>query len=76
MRGYEKTEAQSLFTELTDYEKKGVSITINGLAASPLQVVQACIMRENVTYMRDYVLDDKGDLQELCFTDVEIENTK
>lgn len=76
MGGYEKAEAQSLFTELTDYEKKGVSITINGLMASPLQVVQACVMRENVTYMRDYVLDDKGDLRELCFTDIEIRNIK
>lgn len=76
MGGYEKTEAQNLFAELTDYEKKGVSITINGLMASPLQVVQACVMRENVTYMRDYVLDDKGDLRELCFTDIEIRNIK
>ncbi len=76
MGGYEKAEAQNLFAELTDYEKKGVSITINGLVASPLQVVQACVMRENVTYMRDYVLDDKGDLQELCFTDIEIRNIK
>ncbi len=76
MGGYEKAEAQSLFTELADYEKKGISITINGLMASPLQVVQACVMREDVTYMRDYVLDDKGDLKELCFTDIEVRNIK
>ena len=69
---YKKAEVQNLFTELTGYEKKGVDITMNGLAASPMQVVQAHILRENVVYMRDYVMNEKGDIKELCFTDVEI----
>ena len=69
---YKKAEVQNLFTELTGYEKKGVDITLNGLAASPMQVVQAHILRENVVYMCDYVMNEKGDIKELCFTDVEI----
>ena len=72
MSGYEKKDVQNLFTELNGYEKKGVDITLNGLAASPMQVVQAHILRENVIYMRDYVMNGKGDIKELCFTDIEI----
>ena len=70
MSGYEKKDVQNLFTELNGYEKKGVDITLNGLAASPMQVVQAHILRENVIYMRDYVMNENGDIKELCFTDV------
>ena len=73
MSGYEKKDVQNLFTELNGYEKKGVDITLNGLAASPMQVVQAHILREDVIYMRDYVMNEKGDIKELCFTDVIIQ---
>lgn len=61
---------QTLFTELTGYEKKGVYMLMNGLPASPLQIVQAHMMREDLVYMRDYVLNDMGDIKELCFYDV------
>ncbi|MGN1166326.1 MAG: hypothetical protein ACI4S2_07885 [Lachnospiraceae bacterium] len=73
MGGYKKNEAQDLFTELTNYEKKGVDITLNGLSASPMQIVQAHIMRENVSYMRDYELNEEGDIEKLDFKDVESE---
>lgn len=72
MGGYQKEEAQSLFAELTGYEKKGIDITLNGLAASPMQVVQAHILREDVVYMRDYVMNEQGDIKELCFTNIKI----
>ena len=72
MGGYKRKEVQDLFTELTDFEKKGVDITLNGLSASPMQVVQAHMTREDVVYMRDYVMNEKGDIKELCFTDVEV----
>lgn len=64
---------QRLFSELTGYEKKGVYMLMNGVPASPMQIVQAHIMREDAAYMRDYVLNDKGDIKELCFDDVEIQ---
>ena len=73
MSGYEKKDVQNLFTELNGYEKKGVDITLNGLAASPMQVVQAHVLREDVVYMRDYVMNENGDIKELCFTDVIIQ---
>lgn len=72
MSEYQKAEVQNLFSELTGYEKKGVDITLNGLAASPMQVVQAHIMREDVVFMRDYVMNEKGDIKELCFTNIDV----
>ena len=71
MSGYEKQDVRELFAELTGYEKKGVGISLNGLAASPMKVVQAHVLRDNVIFMRDYVMNEKGDIKELCFTDVE-----
>ena len=76
MSGYEKKDVQNLFTELNGYEKKGVDITLNGLAASPMQVVQAHVLREDVVYMRDYVMNENGDIKELCFTDVIIQSER
>lgn len=70
MGDYGDHKFQTLFTELTDYEKKGVYMLINGLPASPMQIVQAHIMREDSAYMRDYVLNDKGDIKELDFLDI------
>ena len=64
-------QIRSLFTELAGYEKRGVDILLDGLPASPMQIVQAHTMREDVVYMRDYVLNDKGDVEELCFQNVE-----
>lgn len=63
---------QKMFTELTSYEQKGVFILMNGLPASPMQIVQAHIMKEDASYMRDYVLNDKGDIKELGFQDVTV----
>lgn len=36
---------QSLFSELAGYEKKGVYMLMNGVPASPMQIVQAHIVR-------------------------------
>lgn len=49
---------------------------INGLPASPMQIVQAHIMREESSYMRDYVLNDKGDVKELGFNYVKTNKAK
>ena len=46
---------------------------MNGVPASPMQIVQAHIVREDAVYMRDYVLNDNGDIKELCFDDVEMQ---
>ena len=71
MGDQKEQQIRSLFTELAGYEKRGVDILLDGLPASPMQIVQAHTMREDVVYMRDYVLNDKGDVEELCFQNVE-----
>lgn len=72
MGDHREQKFQKMFTELTGYEKKGVFMVMNGMPASPMQIVQAHIMREDAVYMRDYVLNDKGDIKELCFHDVKV----
>ncbi len=70
MEEYGDRGIQTLFAELKDYEKRGVNMSINGLPASPMQIVQAHIVKEDSAYMRDYVLNEKGDIKELAFNDV------
>ena len=43
---------QDLFTELTNYERSGVRMQMNGFPASPLQIVSAHMVREESNYMR------------------------
>ena len=47
-------EWKNMFQELTGYEKKNISLRINGIPASPMQIVQEHTMCENQAYMRDY----------------------
>lgn len=63
---------QEMFHELTRYEKQKVNLGIDGVPASPMQIVQAHMMREDVVYMRDYVWDEEGDIKELWFHSVEL----
>lgn len=63
---------QKMFQELTSYEKKHVGLKMNGEPASPMQIVHAHMMKEDMVYMRDYVLNDKGDIKELWFNSVDL----
>ena len=67
MGGHQDENMKNLFEELADFERKGVYISLNGRPASPMQIVQAHIMREDVSYMRDYVMNEKGDIKGLGF---------
>lgn len=64
-------DLKKMFKELTAYEKQRVDLKMDGLPASPMQIVQAHIVREGTGYMRDYVLNDKGDIKELWFNSIE-----
>ena len=55
------------------YTQSSERTLMNGVPASPMQIVQAHIVREDAVYMRDYVLNDNGDIKELCFDDVEMQ---
>ena len=59
---------QELFFELNQYEKRKVYMEMEGNQASPTQIVQAHMIKEEGSYMRDYVLDETGDIVALYFT--------
>lgn len=61
---------QKLYAELEGYENLGIRIKLNGYPASPMQIVSAIMVREESSYMRDYVWDDKGQVKELAFHNV------
>ena len=63
-------EYQQLFQELSEYEKSGVRIKMDGASASPMQVVSAHLVKEENSYMRDYIVDENGSLEEICFHNV------
>ena len=67
----DEVDLQKMFRELTGYEKNQVDLRIDGIPASPMQIVQAHVAREESAYMRDYVLNEKGDIKELWFTNIE-----
>ena len=67
----DEVDLQRMFKELTGYEKRKVDLRMNGIPASPMQIVQAHMIREDIAYMRDYVLNDKGDIKELWFDSTE-----
>lgn len=61
---------QELYQELENFEKKGVLIKLEGNQVSPMQVIAAHMVRENGSYMRDYVLNPKGYIEELSFYNI------
>lgn len=62
---------QELYAELEKYEKAGVQLKLNSRPASPMQVVNAYMINEESSYMRDYVCDEKGWVRELAFHNVD-----
>lgn len=72
MADLQDLRAKELFAELSEFEKRGVDMSLNGYPASPMQIVQAHILREDVTYMRDYEMNEKGDIRGLGFQIVKL----
>ncbi len=67
----EEEESAKLYREFKEYEQRGITFRIRGWPASPMQIAQTGI-REDVVYMRDYVLNDQGDIEEVHFDDVKL----
>lgn len=63
----EDEQYRNLFVELSEYERLGVRMKMNGHPASPLQIASAHAVRENLSYMRDYVADEDGKVKEVRF---------
>ena len=63
----EDEECRRLFAELSEYERMGVRMKIDGHPASPLQIASEYAGKENLSYMRDYVADEEGKVKEVRF---------
>ena len=68
----DKESYRSLYSELKQYEKRGIDILMDGYQVSPMQIVTAYMAKEEGAYMRDYVMDQNGRLESLTFTDVDL----
>lgn len=66
----EEKNYKSLYVELELYEQSGIRMKIDNHLASPMQIVTAHMVKEDTNYMRDYVCDDKGHIQELIFHNI------
>ena len=65
--GVDQDKYQELFKELSLYEEYGIPIMMDGKPASPMQITTAHMVKEEKSYMRDYILDKDGHISELCF---------
>lgn len=65
---------KELYQELESYEKNGVRMIMDGSFASPMQIVTAHMVREEGSYMRDYILNPKGYIESLTFVNVNCNN--
>lgn len=61
---------KEFFAELEKYENEGVRMKLDDIPASPMQIVTAHMVKEESSYMRDYVWDEKGHVRELTFHNV------
>ena len=66
----EESNYVNLYAELERYERFGISMKLNNRAASPLQIVSELMVKEESSYMRDYVWDEDGRVKELTFHNI------
>lgn len=65
---------RELYTELEGYEKHGICMLMDGGKVSPLQIVTAHMIREEGSYMRDYIIDPEGYIKSLVFVNINEDN--
>ena len=58
---------RKLTLELEDYEKKGISLYLDGRPSSPDRIARACQLAEDGAYMRDYTMDADGKVARVEF---------
>lgn len=60
---------QTLIVELQNYERQGISIWLNGTPSDPDQVAKAMAVRNEISYMRDFVFQS-GELKQVHFDEI------
>lgn len=71
----ESSDMKALYDELDNYEQKGIPILLEGRRSSPLQIVNAYMLKESGCYMRDIVLNPNGYIREITFYEVDDERS-
>ncbi|MCL2865240.1 MAG: hypothetical protein FWE25_06860 [Lachnospiraceae bacterium] len=61
---------RSLYNELREYEDAGIAMIMNGNRVSSMEIVKAYMARETGDYMRDYIINPKGEIEALVFDQV------
>ncbi len=52
---------------LDNLVSKGISLFISGQKATPEEVVSSVMLNEESDYMADFVQDENGRLQQICY---------
>ncbi|BFL48573.1 hypothetical protein C3B58_19070 [Lactonifactor longoviformis] len=60
-------KTETLREELKYYESKGISLWLDGKASTPREIEKAHKIAEDGVYMRDYVQNEKGEIEKLEF---------
>lgn len=58
---------EALRRELAAYKKQGVTLWLDGKPSTPGKIVKAHVVAEDGVYMRDYVQNDRGEVEKLTF---------
>lgn len=60
------TEMDMLIIELKEFQRREITLSINGSKSSPEDIVRAYAVAEKGTYMRDYI-DNDGVIRQIDF---------
>lgn len=58
--------------ELESYQEAGVTLWLDGRPSTPKKIAKAHKIAEDGVYMRDYVENEKGEIEKIKFDFVEI----
>ncbi len=62
-----KKKDHALRRELDMYARQGISLCLDGEPSTPKKIARACSVAEEGMYMRDYVQNERGELEKLEF---------
>lgn len=63
-------EYAELYREMEAFEERGIHMEVEERQVSAFGVVQAHMVKENGTYMRDYVWDSEGQIKKIIFNNI------
>lgn len=62
-----KKKDEALRRELEAYKEKGIMLWLDGSPSTPGKIVKAHVVAEDGVYMRDYVQNERGEVERLEF---------